>query len=65
MDAKIAGNSLRSDSVNLDKTKSTSPIFLRSSSFPVPSLRRGNSSVPSSLMMDLRPLLPPAEPRSR
>ena len=47
------------------RTKSVSPSFFLSLSFPVPRRIRGNLSVPSSEMVDFRPLLPPAEPDSR
>ena len=60
--AKISGSWDFSSGVNFDKTKSTSPSCLRSVSFPVPRRRRAKSSVPRCWMMDLRPLLPPAEP---
>ncbi len=65
MDAKIDGRTSFSSGVNFPRTKSVSPSFLRSSSFPVPRRRRGKASVFSSLMMDFRPLLPPAEPDLR
>lgn len=62
---KMAGRDSFSSGVNLERTKSVSPILRRRSSLAVPRRRRGNASVFSSLMRDLRPLLPPAEPFSR
>ena len=62
---RTRGSCSRSSGVNFDNTKSTSPICLRTGSLPVPSLRRGKSSLPSSRIVDFNPLFPPAEPRSR
>lgn len=59
---RISGSLAFSSGVNLERTKSTSPIFFLSSSFPVPRRRRGKNSVPRCWMVDFRPLLPPAEP---
>lgn len=61
---RILGSSAFSSGVKRERTKSMSPSFFLSSSFPVPMRRRGNSSVFNSLIIDFRPLLPPAEPFS-
>lgn len=61
---KISGSFSFSAAVNLPSTKLVSPVFWRIDE-PVPSLSLGNSLVPSSEMVDFKPLLPPAEPFSR
>ena len=64
-EVRISGSFSFSSGVKRERTKSTSPSFWRSSSFPVPRRRRGKFSVLSSEIRDFKPLFPPAEPDSR
>ena len=65
---RMSGSCSFSSGVNLERTKSISgitPPDLARVLESVPRRRRGKSEVPSCLIVDFRPLLPPAEPFSR